>query len=162
MRFVNATASPLLLNTKALCFSNNNEKRYCKYSRLYLTYTKYGIDRSSRWSNTWHWLTLVNKYRHHTSQSSNNNKYGRSTSKTTTVSSVHSEEPTPPPSTGKRYQSRRNKQSRSSTSTPTPENNNGYTRRGFKPKVQPTAAEQPSASSSLYKFKLNRSPGRYM
>lgn len=104
-------------------------------------------------------LTNVNIYRQHTSQSP---KYGRNTSKTTTVS-VHSEETTPAPSfsSSKRsYQSRRNKQPRASTST-SESSSPGFTRRGFKPKVQPSTVEQVSASTSLYKFKLNRSPGRW-
>lgn len=104
-------------------------------------------------------LTLVNKYRHHT-PTSQSSKYGRSNSKTTV--SVHSEETTPAPSSpsGKRFQSRRNKPTRASTSTES--SVAGYSRRsGFKPKVQPSAVDQPSASTSLYKFKLNRSPGRW-
>lgn len=105
-------------------------------------------------------LTHVNICRHHTSQSP---KYGRNTSKTTTVS-VHSEETTPAPtySSSKRsYQSRRNKQPRASTSASENAGAAGYTRRGYKPKVQPSTVEQVSASTSLYKFKLNRSPGRW-
>lgn len=40
-------------------------------------------------------------------------------------------------------------------------NDNGYTRR-FKPKIQPSITEQQeSTSSSFYKFKLNRQPGRW-
>lgn len=42
----------------------------------------------------------------------------------------------------------------------TPANNN-ESRRGFKPRVQPTPVEQvtPAPSTSVYKFKLNRAPG---
>lgn len=40
-------------------------------------------------------------------------------------------------------------------------NDGGYTRR-FKPKIQPSATEQQeTTSSSFYKFKLNRQPGRW-
>jgi hypothetical protein len=63
---------------------------------------------------------------------------------------------------GKRYQSRRNKQHRTSSSSSEVSNNSGgYSRRGYKPKVQASTVEQISASTSLYKFKLNRSPGRW-
>lgn len=40
-------------------------------------------------------------------------------------------------------------------------NSDNQSRRGFKPRAQPTPVEQatPAASTSIYKFKLNRSPG---
>nr|XP_008192116.1 PREDICTED: uncharacterized protein LOC663093 isoform X2 [Tribolium castaneum] len=83
-------------------------------------------------------------------------KYGRSSRKTTTSRpSVHSEEATT--TSNKRYQNRR-KQQRPSTE---PSSSGGYSRRGYKPKVQTSTVEQISASTSLYKFKLNRSPGRW-
>lgn len=42
----------------------------------------------------------------------------------------------------------------------TPASNNDSSKRGFKPRIQPTAVDQSSsASTSIYKFKLNRSPG---
>lgn len=43
----------------------------------------------------------------------------------------------------------------------TPSNSDNQSRRGFKPRVQPTPVEQvtPVASTSVYKFKLNRTPG---
>ncbi|XP_063375104.1 uncharacterized protein LOC134662750 [Cydia amplana] len=43
----------------------------------------------------------------------------------------------------------------------TPSNNDNQSRRGFKPRVQATPVEQvtPVASTSVYKFKLNRTPG---
>lgn len=62
---------------------------------------------------------------------------------------------------------RRNKQQQrantGSTATTSSSNsdNTGYSRRGYKPKVQPSAVDHNSASTSLYKFKLNRSPGRW-
>lgn len=46
--------------------------------------------------------------------------------------------------------------------TVTPQSNNdNQSKRGFKPRVQPTPVEQvtPAASTSVYKFKLNRAPG---
>ncbi|XP_044254938.1 uncharacterized protein LOC123005317 isoform X2 [Tribolium madens] len=60
-------------------------------------------------------------------------------------------------SSNKRYQNRR-KQQRTSTES---SGSGGYSRRGYKPKVQTSTVEQTSASTSLYKFKLNRSPGRW-
>lgn len=39
--------------------------------------------------------------------------------------------------------------------------NDGFTRRTYKPKVQATAVDHDAASTSLYKFKLNRTPGRW-
>lgn len=42
----------------------------------------------------------------------------------------------------------------------TPSNNSDQSRRGFKSRIQPTAVEQVTpASTSVYKFKLNRAPG---
>lgn len=38
---------------------------------------------------------------------------------------------------------------------------NDYNRRNFKPKIQPTPSDQDQQSTSLYKFKLNRQPGRW-
>ncbi|XP_045492084.1 uncharacterized protein LOC123691635 isoform X1 [Colias croceus] len=60
--------------------------------------------------------------------------------------------------------SNRRKSNRNSghKTTVTPQSNNdSQSRRGFKPRIQPTAVEQvtPSASTSVYKFKLNRAPG---
>ncbi|XP_013185745.2 uncharacterized protein LOC106131262 isoform X2 [Amyelois transitella] len=59
--------------------------------------------------------------------------------------------------------SNRRKSNRNSghKTTVTPSNNDNQSRRGFKPRVQATPVEQvtPSASTSVYKFKLNRSPG---
>ncbi|KAK9873033.1 hypothetical protein WA026_020765 [Henosepilachna vigintioctopunctata] len=91
------------------------------------------------------------------------NKIGRSNrKKTTTSSSVHSEdESTTLPTSTKRNQSngRRNKQHRSGASEST-SGSGGFSRRTFKPKIQSTAVEV-SATSSLFKLKLNRSPGRW-
>lgn len=76
-------------------------------------------------------------------------------------SKKNSNEETSPPSfaNGKRYQSnRRNKPNKSSSE----QNAAGYSRRAYKPKIQTSTVEQgTSASTSLYKFKLNRSPGRW-
>lgn len=60
--------------------------------------------------------------------------------------------------------SNRRKSNRNSghKTTASPANNNdNQSRRGFKPRLQPSAVEQitPTASTSVYKFKLNRSPG---
>lgn len=71
-------------------------------------------------------------------------------------------------SSGKRYSGRRTSKStktpsESSTSTSSASSaNSAFSRRGYKPKVQPSAVDaHGSGSSSLYKFKLNRSPGRW-
>lgn len=85
----------------------------------------------------------------------------------TTVSAVLSE-----PSTSTAYVNRRNKSNRlkqqnqqlkESNQQQQQQSNsdNGYTRR-FKLKIQPSLTEQPeSTTSSFYKFKLNRQPGRW-
>lgn len=63
------------------------------------------------------------------------------------------------------YSSRRNKVTRNGFK-PSPiqassaASDPGYTRR-FKPKLHPTAPEPDHQTSSLYKFKLNRAPGRW-
>uniref|UniRef100_A0A182JUW9 DUF4758 domain-containing protein n=1 Tax=Anopheles christyi TaxID=43041 RepID=A0A182JUW9_9DIPT len=83
--------------------------------------------------------------------------------------SVYSE-PNPTPGSG--YQNRRNKSSRngfkptSSHSVSTvqqQQQQQDATRRSFKPKPQPSALQdqEPGQTTSLYKFKLNRSPGRW-
>ncbi|GAB0086900.1 uncharacterized protein DMENIID0001_011120 [Sergentomyia squamirostris] len=57
---------------------------------------------------------------------------------------------------------RRNKASRHKIEpTTTANNDSGYTRRVFKPKPQPTNVDNDQQSTSLYKFKLNRTPGRW-
>lgn len=64
------------------------------------------------------------------------------------------------------YSSRRNKNSRNGFKpviapfTSAAAVDAGYTRR-FKPKVHPAAVEPDHQTSSLYKFKLNRAPGRW-
>lgn len=84
----------------------------------------------------------------------------------TTVSAVFSE-----PSTSTAYVSRRNKSNRFKPQTNQPKEvtaqlaqpttDNIFNRR-FKPKIQPSNTEQSDGStSSLYKFKLNRQPGRW-
>uniref|UniRef100_A0A182P8F2 DUF4758 domain-containing protein n=1 Tax=Anopheles epiroticus TaxID=199890 RepID=A0A182P8F2_9DIPT len=82
--------------------------------------------------------------------------------------SVYSE-PSPTPGSG--YQNRRNKSSRNgfkptsshSVSTVQQQQQDAATRRSFKPKPQPSAPQdqEPGQTTSLYKFKLNRSPGRW-
>lgn len=105
-------------------------------------------------------LTLVNKYRQNTTLRPL--KYGRNSRKSTTSSSVYSEEVTAASPSAKRYQSRRNKQRvNSPIAASESSNSGGYSRRGYKPRVQTSTVEQTSASTSLYKFKLNRSPGRW-
>lgn len=84
-----------------------------------------------------------------------------------TVSAVFSE-----PSVTSSYTSRRNKsnrngfkpqaaQQRETSSQSNSNTDSSYSRR-FKPKIQPSSPEQPEAqTSSFYKFKLNRQPGRW-
>lgn len=110
-------------------------------------------------------LTLVNKYRQHTTH--RNQKYGRNRNhhQISTVS-VHSDQPvttTASYGTGKRYNSRKNKQHQQRSITTSAPESNGFTRRGYKPKVQPSIVDNSgtTSSTSLYKFKLNRSPGRW-
>lgn len=63
-------------------------------------------------------------------------------------------------SPGRRYQSSRRSKPRSNPS-PTTEAN-GYSRRGYKSRIHSSTVEPTQASStSLYKFKLNRAPGRW-
>lgn len=86
-----------------------------------------------------------------------------------TVSAVFSE-----PSSTPAYTSRRNKSSRNGFKSPHSQsresnnqhshvnnsNDSGHQRR-FKPKITPSAPEHDAQSSSVYKFKLNRQPGRW-
>lgn len=93
----------------------------------------------------------------------NNNRFSTSSVELATVS-VFSETAAAaaPPS----YSSRRNKNARQGAFKPsvvTPASaapDNAHSRR-FKPKVQASAVEQEHQTSSLYKFKLNRAPGRW-
>ncbi|XP_037967913.2 uncharacterized protein LOC105387187 isoform X1 [Plutella xylostella] len=61
------------------------------------------------------------------------------------------------------FSNRRKSNNRNSIqkSSVAPTNSENQSRRGFKPRIQPSAVEQvtPSASTSVYKFKLNRAPG---
>ncbi|CAK1551974.1 unnamed protein product [Leptosia nina] len=67
---------------------------------------------------------------------------------------------TPAPSFSNRKKNNRNS-GHKTTVTPSSNNDNNQPRRGFKPRVQPSAVEQvtPSPTTSVYKFKLNRAPG---
>ncbi|XP_050081337.1 proteoglycan 4 [Anopheles maculipalpis] len=95
------------------------------------------------------------------------NRYSTSSVEVATVS-VYSE-PNPTPGSG--YQNRRNKSSRNgfkptsshSVSTVQQQQPDSATRRSFKPKPQPSGLQdqEPGQTTSLYKFKLNRSPGRW-
>ncbi|CAH0560713.1 unnamed protein product [Brassicogethes aeneus] len=105
----------------------------------------------------------------HSNTSHRSTKNGRSggrkkkPNRTTTPSSVSSEEPTTSSfGSGKRFQ-RKNKQRISSENVSSNSNSNsgGFSRRSYKPKVQASTVEAHSATTSLYKFKLNRSPGRW-
>uniref|UniRef100_A0A182RKZ2 DUF4758 domain-containing protein n=1 Tax=Anopheles funestus TaxID=62324 RepID=A0A182RKZ2_ANOFN len=97
------------------------------------------------------------------------NRYSTSSVEVATVS-VYSE---PSPTAGSGYQNRRNKSSRNgfkptsshsvSTVQQQQQQQDAATRRSFKPKPQPSAPldQEPGQTTSLYKFKLNRSPGRW-
>ncbi|KAJ0179493.1 hypothetical protein K1T71_005205 [Dendrolimus kikuchii] len=93
------------------------------------------------------------------SQRTPSTRFGRpaSTPQLATVS-VFSETPAPASFSNRRKSSRNS--GHKSVVTP-PSNTDNQSRRGFKPRPQPTPVEQvtPSASTSIYKFKLNRSPG---
>ncbi|CAH1967207.1 unnamed protein product [Acanthoscelides obtectus] len=80
------------------------------------------------------------------------------TTTTTTPAPVHSEEPTT-----KRAGKGGRRGAKQREANNEQQSGGGFSRRGFKPKVQPTPAqqEQQAGSSSLYKFKLNRTPGRW-
>ncbi|KAJ6646634.1 hypothetical protein Bhyg_01847 [Pseudolycoriella hygida] len=88
-----------------------------------------------------------------------NNRFSTSSVELATVS-VFSETTTPG------YSSRRNKAVQRNNFKPTTtysqstQIDNVYTRR-FKPKLQATPVDQEQQTSSLYKFKLNRTPGRW-
>ncbi|XP_059608924.1 uncharacterized protein LOC132256494 [Phlebotomus argentipes] len=85
----------------------------------------------------------------------NHQKYNRPSSEVNTVSVY--------PETSSVPAFRRNKASRHEfkpTSTVT-QNNEAHSRRGFKPKLHPTSVDNDQTSTSLYKFKLNRTPGRW-
>ncbi|KAK5643936.1 hypothetical protein RI129_007781 [Pyrocoelia pectoralis] len=104
----------------------------------------------------------------HTSQRPHkrNKKNGGKTARLATVS-VHSDPPptTTPSSTGSRkFQPRKTSNTKPKTNSAVPDSNTGSSRRNFKSRgshVQPTSVDQSSASSSVYKFKLNRAPGRW-
>ncbi|XP_044749451.1 uncharacterized protein LOC123310122 isoform X2 [Coccinella septempunctata] len=96
--------------------------------------------------------------RERSSQGSKKKSSGRSNAR-----SSNDDESSPP--TTRKYQSsggRRNKQNRSNPSESAINNSNGggFSRRAYKPKVQ-TSSVEAGASTKLYKFKLNRSPGRW-
>ncbi|XP_026747386.1 probable serine/threonine-protein kinase nek3 isoform X1 [Trichoplusia ni] len=98
------------------------------------------------------------KNRNNNSQRTQSTRFGRpvNTPQLATVS-VFSE--TASPSFSNRRKSNRNS-GHKTTVTPS-SNNDNQSKRGFKPRVQPTPVEQvtPAASTSVYKFKLNRAPG---
>ncbi|XP_066245650.1 uncharacterized protein [Euwallacea similis] len=92
-----------------------------------------------------------------------NRKSNRKSKSSKSTTPAYSEEPTTP--ANKRYSGgtpRRKTNSRASSVTNEEKNNPGFSRRGYKPKVQASSVDQnPGASTSLYKFKLNRTPGRW-
>ncbi|KAB0798877.1 hypothetical protein PPYR_06757 [Photinus pyralis] len=104
----------------------------------------------------------------HTSQRPHkrNKKNGGKTARLATVS-VHSDPPpttTPASSGSRKFQPRKSSNSKQKTSTAAPEPNTGSSRRSYKARasqIHPSNADQSSGSTSLYKFKLNRAPGRW-
>lgn len=99
----------------------------------------------------------------------NNNRFSTSSVELATVS-VFSETAASPPAYASRRKAVANRQSLAGGSGFKPTNtvvaaqsaaaDNAYTRR-FKPKLQASPVEQDHQTSSLYKFKLNRAPGRW-
>ena len=96
-----------------------------------------------------------------------NNRFGRvsSTPELATVS-VFSDSSSATPSGGRRFhqqssQRRGGGYKSSSTTAVNTNDGNGYTRRGYKPRVQSSTAEGGNSPSSVYKFKLARPPGRW-
>ncbi|PSN43002.1 hypothetical protein C0J52_21299 [Blattella germanica] len=93
---------------------------------------------------------------------SNNNRFGRvsSTPELATVS-VFSDQPSATPSGGRRFHQQPSQRRGGYRSTSNTVNADGYTRRGYKPRVQSSAVEAAPSSTSLYKFKLARPAGRW-
>lgn len=111
--------------------------------------------------------TNVNKYRQHTSsqrqsksgrghRKSNRKSKSSKTSSTTTATTAYSDETTP--ASAKRFSGNNNSRKKSSrASAPAKEDSPGFSRRGYKPRVQSSSVDQGAvASTSFYKFKLNR------
>ncbi|KAH9641864.1 hypothetical protein HF086_011614 [Spodoptera exigua] len=98
------------------------------------------------------------KNRNNNSQRTQSTRFGRpvNTPQLATVS-VFSETATP--SFSNRRKSNRNSGHKTTVSASS--NNDSQSKRGFKPRVQPTPVEQvtPAPTTSVYKFKLNRAPG---
>ncbi|KAJ9582003.1 hypothetical protein L9F63_003693, partial [Diploptera punctata] len=95
-----------------------------------------------------------------------NNRFGRvsSTPELATVS-VFSDTSSVTPSGGRRFHQqssqRRGGSYRTSSTVASSNDGNSFTRRGYKPRVQPSSADNSASSTSLYKFKLARPPGRW-
>ncbi|KAF5297983.1 hypothetical protein FQA39_LY11858 [Lamprigera yunnana] len=92
-----------------------------------------------------------------------NKKNGGKTARLATIS-VHSEPPpttTPASQASRKFQPRKNKQKVNAAPS---DFNSAPSRRGYKPRgaqLQPSSIEPTSSGSSVYKFKLNRTPGRW-
>lgn len=86
-----------------------------------------------------------------------NNRFSTSSVELATVS-VFSETTTPASRRNKAVQ--RNNFKPTTSASQSSQIDNVYTRR-FKPKLQATPVDQEQQTSSLYKFKLNRTPGRW-
>lgn len=77
--------------------------------------------------------------------------------------SVFSDSQSATPSGGRRFQpqpSQRRNGFRPNSNTVNNEGN-GYSRRGYKPRIQSSSVDSVSSSTSLYKFKLSRPAGRW-
>ncbi|KAF5270885.1 hypothetical protein FQR65_LT05402 [Abscondita terminalis] len=99
----------------------------------------------------------------HTTSQRPHKRNKKSGGKSARTLSVHSEPPsttTPASQSSRKFQPRKNGNKKQNP--PPPENNSGSSRRGYKPRsqIQPSSVE-PTSSSSVYKFKLNRAPGRW-
>ncbi|GBP74491.1 hypothetical protein EVAR_61977_1, partial [Eumeta japonica] len=93
------------------------------------------------------------------SQKTQSNRYGRHTNTPQLATVSVFSEPSPSSSYSNRRKNSRNSANKQTVTPAT--NGDGHSKRGFKPRVQPSPVEQvtPAPSTSVYKFKLNRAPG---
>lgn len=110
----------------------------------------------------WYACFLISQYSYFLHFTLRHNKFSRTSTELATVS-VFSEPSASTAAPGRRYQSSRRHSKSRPASASNQQDAGVSSRRGYKPRIQTSAAEQASsaASTSLYKFKLNRQPGRW-